>query len=396
MLEGASPLRRKSAVMRALFVSNGHGEAAIADRIAYELKEIARDACVDHLALVGNSTPERMRGVGPRRAMPSGGLIAMGNVRGIAQDVRAGLIPLTWAQAAFLRRARGEYSVTVAVGDAYALAMTLLAHTLTVFVGTAKSVSVASYGPFEERLLRCASACFVRDDATARVLREHGVKVDVANAIVDLFAMPDDPSAQLAVDKFDPALALFPGSRETAYDDAAFLLEVTRALAAANPALGAALSVARELDPQRFARDAAGAGWQVRATPNESVPFVLSRDGRETVRGWRGALGPLLARVSLVLGQAGTANEAAAAAGVPVVAFERDRDRKARWYRRRQSGLLGDALAVLPGRLDEAVASVQSILNDPVRRRTMSETGRARMGSPGGARRIAERIASLA
>ena len=126
------------------------------------------------------------------------------------------------------------------------------------------------------------------------------------------------------------------------------------------------------------------------------MPFVLSRDGRELVRAWRGALGPLLARVSLVLGQAGTANEAAAAAGVPVVAFERDRDRKARWYRRRQRGLLGDALAVLPGRLDEAVAGVRSILDDPVRRRAMGETGRARMGEAGGARRIAQRVASLA
>jgi uncharacterized protein (TIGR03492 family) len=382
--------------MRALFVTNGHGEAAIADRIAGELVLIAPDARIDHLALVGDASSQSMCGVGPRRRMPSGGLIAMGNVRGIAQDVRAGLIPLTWAQAAFLRRARGEYSVVVAVGDAYALAMTLLARARTVFVGSAKSVAVAPYGPFEERLLRRAAACFVRDDATARVLREDGVKVDVANAIVDLFAMPDDAAAQLAIEKFDPAVALFPGSRASAYDDAAFLLEVTRAVAATSPALGAALSVARELDPQRFARDAARAGWEVRATPSESMPFVLSRDGRELVRAWRGALGPLLARVSLVLGQAGTANEAAAAAGVPVVAFERDRDRKARWYRRRQSGLLGDALAVLPGRLDEAVAGVRSILDDPVRRRAMGETGRARMGEAGGARRIAQRVASLA
>ena len=51
------------------------------------------------------------------------------------------------------------------------------------------------------------------------------------------------------------------------------------------------------------------------------------------------------------MGQAGTANEAAAAAGVPVVAFERDRDRKTAWYRMRQHGLLGEALAVLPGDL---------------------------------------------
>ena len=36
-----------------LFVSNGHGEAAIADRIAAELHAIAPEATLDHLALVG-------------------------------------------------------------------------------------------------------------------------------------------------------------------------------------------------------------------------------------------------------------------------------------------------------------------------------------------------------
>jgi uncharacterized protein (TIGR03492 family) len=124
-------------------------------------------------------------------------------------------------------------------------------------------------------------------------------------------------------------------------------------------------------------------------------PFALSYDGRELVRAWCGGIGPLLKRVALVMGQAGTANEAAAAAGVPIVAFERERNGKARWYRRRQQGLLGDALAVFPGRIDDAVAGVASILNDPARRREMGATGRARMGEAGGARRIAERVVSL-
>ena len=119
----------------------------------------------------------------------------------------------------------------VAVGDAYALAMTLLARTPTVFVGTAKSVDVAPYGRFEERVLARASARFVRDDATAAMLRRHGVRAEAANAIVDLVAARDDPNAAAVVDGFETALALFPGSRESAYDDAAFLLAVTRELA---------------------------------------------------------------------------------------------------------------------------------------------------------------------
>ncbi|MFZ1018086.1 MAG: hypothetical protein WAN39_09465, partial [Candidatus Cybelea sp.] len=82
---------------RVLFVSNGHGEAAIADRIAFEMRETEPGSIRDHLALVGESASESMREVGPRRAMPSGGLIAMGNARNMLRDLRAGLLSLVAA-----------------------------------------------------------------------------------------------------------------------------------------------------------------------------------------------------------------------------------------------------------------------------------------------------------
>ena len=88
---------------RVLFVSNGHGEAAIAERIARELRALAPDAMLDHLALVGEPISDSLREVGPRRAMPSGGLIAMGNVANLMRDLRAGLLPLVVAQRTFLR-----------------------------------------------------------------------------------------------------------------------------------------------------------------------------------------------------------------------------------------------------------------------------------------------------
>lgn len=378
-----------------LFVTNGHGEASIAERISLELGSIVSKARLDHLALVGSASSDALNEVGPRRALPSGGLIAMGNVRNLARDLRAGLLALTWRQMRFLRGARGAYRVVVAVGDVYALGMALLARTPTVFVGSAKSVEVAPYGAFEQRMLARAAACFVRDDATAQALERRGLRADVANAIVDLFPTTEDCEVEPVVAGFAPALLLFPGSRASAYGDAQFLLNVIRELATQRPDLGAVLSIARGLDADRFAADARRGGWDVRATTCASVPFVLSRDGREIVRGWRGPLGPLLSRAVLVLGQAGTANEAAAAAAVPVIAFEREGNRRTRWYRERQRGLLGDALAVLPGDLTEAVAGVNELLDDPARRRRMGEIGRARMGEAGAARRIAERIAAL-
>jgi uncharacterized protein (TIGR03492 family) len=109
-------------------------------------------------------------------------------------------------------------------------------------------------------------------------------------------------------------------------------------------------------------------------------------------RAWHGPIGPLLTRVQLVIGQAGTANEAAAAAGVPVVAFARERDRKTAWYRMRQHGLLGDALEVLPGNVEAASAGLLELLADAPRRARMGEHGRERMGGPGGARAIAQAV----
>lgn len=381
---------------RILFVSNGHGEAAIADRIAAEIGRAMPDAQLDHLALVGEPRSAALRAVGPRRAMPSGGLIAMGNLRNIARDVRAGLLPLLAAQERFLRSSRGSYDAVVAVGDAFALAMALRARSRTVFVGTAKSVSVARYGRLEERLLARARARFVRDEPTARALRAHGLDAEGANAIYDLFLSGDDPDADAAVDAFAPALALLPGSRESAYDDGLFLLSVLRELAAVQSKAGGVLSVAGGLDPQRFAEGARQAGWDVHAHAGQQIPFVLCAHGRVVARAWTGALGPLFRRVTLVLGQAGTANEGAAAAGVGVVAFAREQDGRSRWYRRRQQGLLGDALLVLPADLGAAAAGVARILNDTAARKRMGETGRERMAGAGAVVRIASAIEMLA
>jgi uncharacterized protein (TIGR03492 family) len=377
-----------------LFVSNGHGEAAIADRIAQELCVIAPETACDHLALVGRIRSHFMHDVGPQQTMPSGGLIAMGNVVNIARDLFAGLLQLTLSQRRFLVASRGRYAHAVCVGDVYALLMTLALHANVTYVGTAKSVRVAPYGPLERRLLRRAGDVFVRDEATAQDLRARGVDASApGNVIADLVACEDDPHAAGAVAGFVPALALLPGSRESGYGDAAFLLGVLHDCARGRDALGGVLSVAPTLDGARLASELRAGGFDLELHGDERIPFTVRAYGRVIARGWRGAIGPLLRRVQLVLGQAGTANEAAAAAGVPVVAFERSSDRKTAWYRMRQHGLLGGALEVVAGDREEAAAAVGALLDDAPRRVHMGSVGRERMGSAGGARAIAQRIA---
>jgi tetraacyldisaccharide 4'-kinase len=356
---------------RVLFVTNGHGEVAIGDRIATELRALG-PFVTEHFPLVGTggATPD-FPPVGPRRAMPSGGLVAMGNVRAFARDLGAGWLRLFGDQLGYLRTAAGNAAAVVAVGDAYACALARLCGRPLIFVGTAKSVFVAAYGPFERRILRGAARVFVRDLATAVDLRAHGVVADApGNVIVDLLATGERFPWTAPM-----RLALLPGSRERAYADADRLAVLVAAVAERVEGIEAALSIAPGLDPAGFAP-------------------ALARS--PAVHRWTGPIGAILAGATLALGQAGTANEAAAANGVPVVALELEADRRDGWYRKRQVGLLGEALAIVPGELPAAREAIVALLEDPPRLAAMAAAGRTRMGGPGGAATVARAIAAVA
>jgi len=367
---------------RVLFISNGHGEASIAERIACELPGLAR-ATIEHLPLVwGGQKKSALPLVGPRTAMPSGGLVAMGNLRAFAQDVRAGFLTLFVRQMRFIRTYGKGYACVVAVGDAYALALALFSRSPVVFVGTAKSIYVAGYGPFERYLLRRAERVFVRDEPTALALRNLNVQaLAPGNTIVDL--VDDEPPARAGA-----WIAVLPGSRKQAYEDGVRLARVIRAMSAA-----ALFSIAPGLDHNEFERLLAADGWRVTQTASDpNSPFEAHDAHGAHLLAWRGALGALLRASRLVLGQAGTANEAAAACGVPIVALETD---SGGWYRMRQQRLLGEALVIVPAESTAAARALEALLNDGKRLEHMGEVGRERMGKPGGARVVAAAIAQL-
>ncbi|MDP9017000.1 MAG: hypothetical protein M3N19_01600 [Candidatus Eremiobacteraeota bacterium] len=377
---------------RLLFVSNGHGEEAIAGRIAADMSKRCDVQC-DHLALVGDfGHPSLMHQVGPRRSMPSGGLIAMGNLRNMWRDLKNGLVAHTIAQVRFLHSVRGRYDCAIAVGDTFALLMAKRSRARrTVFVGTAKSVYVAPYGKGERRILAGADAIFVRDEHTAAHLRASGVAAEApGNVIVDLFS-----ERTQTVPAFAERIAIFPGSRESAYADAVFLCAVLRDVAGRRPGIGATLSVAPGLDAARFASGCREDGWNVGPGASPEVPFVLSLGGRAIVTAWSGAPGAMLSGALVVLGQAGTANEAAAADGIPVVAFEPPGARQHGWYRMRQRGLLGDAMLMISGNVADSARALERLLDDQAARDAMGAAGRERMGLPGGSAAIAAKIAVM-
>ena len=378
-----------------LFVTNGHGEQAIAARIAKELDAIG-GFTIDHLSLVGDdvATEPLLHAVGPRRRMPSGGLVAMGNVRNLLRDLRAGLLTHTFAQLRFLGGKKGRYDLAVGIGDTFAYVMARRAAARkTVFVGTAKSVYVAPYGRAEIRILRSADRIFVRDRATADDLCQRGANaIAPGNVIVDLF---DEDLQTDGTGIAGRALAIFPGSRESAYSDAVFACAIFRELLGKMPDLEASLSISPGLAVDRFGRALRADGWDVMATSEQSIPFALYTNGKCAITAWTGSPGAMLEAAQIVLGQAGTVNEAAASRGIPVVAFER-MPHSAQWYRQRQQGLLDGALVVLHGTAEEAAAELGALFLDEARRDCMSAIGRERMGPSGGARAIATQISELA
>lgn len=374
-----------------LFVSNGHGEIAIAARIAQVLHLRSNIRC-DHLALVGSSWyAQTLRDVGPRRSMPSGGLIAMGNVKNLARDIAAGLLSLSWQQYRFLRSVAGQYCAAIAVGDILALIAALQAQArTTAFIGTAKSVRVAPYGKFERAVMRKADAIFVRDEPTAQSLRAAKIDARAANVIADF-------SHGGPVNTFSTApvqIAIFPGSRENAYTDARFLAGVVRRLAADRDDICGILSVAPSLQSARLSDALRADGWTIAQHSDPARPFSALDDGRELIVACNAPGETLLPIAHLVLGQAGTLNEAAAAAGIPVIAFVPPNERR-KWYRRRQVQLLGDALLVLPRDINEGATAIRDLLSDSRRRENMARAGRERMGPPGATVAIVARVMEL-
>jgi uncharacterized protein (TIGR03492 family) len=367
---------------RVLFVSNGHGEAAIVERIARELPAVT-SATFEHLPLVGLGGEGKVLPlVGPRATMPSGGLVAMGNIRAFVRDLGAGFLRLFVDQVRFLRGEGSGYACVVAVGDVYALIMSLLSKRPTVFVGTAKSAYVAGYGKVERVFLRRAKHVFVRDEPTAVVLR--ALRVDAqapGNVIVDL--LDNDPPARTG-----EWVGVLPGSRAGAYEDGKHLARVVRACQAK-----ALFSVAPGLDAQRFEEVLVADGWSVAPSSGDvQSPFELRDGNGAQLVAWHGALGALLRASRLVLGQAGTANEAAAACGVPVVVPTTD---EKGWYRMRQQRLLGDAIISVSREPAVAAAELRALLDDRERLERMGNIGRDRMGKPGGAKAIAMAIGEV-
>lgn len=377
---------------RLLLLSNGAGEDAIAARILRRLPQELQDSVVCcPLVGEGRALQDRFELVGPRVLPPSEGLFRE-SWRLVLRDLATGVIAGHWRQLAFLKQQRAEVGLTVAVGDLFPVLLSGLAGLRpTFFVGTAKSVYHHPYSAPERYLLRrCTDQAIVRDQATASKLISQGVQARwLGNAMMDEVAPSGRP---LPLPSDGPLVTLLPGSRAEAPRVLPFQLQTLQALRSRHPDLRAAVAVAPGTDPEELSRVCLEQGWSLHSCPGEGALGLLERDGW-SVPLLQGRLGDLLARSAVVLGQAGTANEQAAGAGVPVVSYDARDARRLRWYRKRQVGLLGDAVKVVSPRPEAIQAEIDGLLQNPAERARRGAVGRERMGEAGGSQRMADAIA---
>jgi uncharacterized protein (TIGR03492 family) len=410
--------------MKLLCLSNGHGEDAIAVRILEALRQHPDAPELAALPLVGEGrayVQAEIPIVGPVKAMPSGGFIYMDGKQ-LWQDVRGGLLGLTWAQLRTVKQWGKSGGKVLAVGDIVPLAMAWWSGANYGFVGTAKSEyyirddggrllkqrrsegwSGSVYLPWERWLLsrsRCR-AVYPRDPLTTAVLKRFNIPAhNLGNPMMDGLAVPrhDRPENE---DQRPLTVLLLTGSRSPeAERNWQILLDAAQALCGNSPQrpllfLGA---IAPGLDPAPFTNAVSDRGWQ--SYPMPAIAPITAPDaqawrlGRHQIILTQQAYAPCLHAADLAIAMAGTATEQFVGLGKPAIALPGAGPQFTPQFAEAQTRLLGVSVTLLKQPQD-VPKICHSLLSNPDTLQIIAENGRTRMGTSGAAARIADHLVAV-
>lgn len=375
-----------------LIISNGHGEDLLGALLARQLAAEAKDLPIAAYPVVGEGGAYRRAGVevvGVQKRMPTGGFILKG-AGNLWKDLKGGLIQLTRAQIRDLRPRREQVSAVIAMGDVYPLILggRYIRRPL-VFVPTAKSEHIRGHYGWEYALMRrYAGIIFPRDERTHRAIAARGLPSEyVGNLMMDALEMSGEDFG-LASDR--PVVTLLPGSRQDAYQNCVDLLQAVEEIGRRIPGVQFLLSLAPELDRNTLAAPVGELGWRFAGQDRPNVATLTN--GALEVHCVQGLFGDVLRCADIVIGLAGTGNEQAAGLGKPVVTFPGRGTQFTPRFAFDQKRLLGEAVSLVERDPHTVAAEVVGILGDRTRYEAMAAEGRARMGEPGAARRMAQSV----
>ncbi|MDX2006981.1 MAG: lipid-A-disaccharide synthase-related protein [Meiothermus sp.] len=376
--------------MKIVIVSNGHGEDMIATVLAKELGRLGYG--VQAVPLVGKGMAYLGTGVevlGPRKEMPSGGF-AIQSAAAVWADVRAGWFSMSAGHYRAVRAAARGAVATLVVGDIYGILVGSVFGRMPLFQMQCL-VSVRAwerdrggnpYGPLERILMRRAVRVYPRELEAQQWLRANGVgnAEYLGNPMLD--ALEGVP-----LELPPPYLLLLPGSRTDAYESLPMMLEAYRLLG--DTGLTPVVAWAGLPVDERVA----GSGWRVAETGQaEGVTHRLEHPDGTLAYLTQGAFRSCVLGARVALSTSGTAAEQAAGYGVPVVGFPTAGPQYTRPFAQNQKRLLGDALALVESRPEAVAGAVRAFLASEELRGKARAAGKAAMGEPGAARRIAEDI----
>lgn len=423
--------------MKLLCLSNGHGEDTIALRILQQLQQ--QTICeLAALPIVGEGRAYTAHGIpllGPTQAMPSGGFVYMDG-RQLLRDMRGGLLRLTRAQIQTVQAWAKSGGVILAVGDIVPLLFAWWSGAPYAFVGTAKSEyylrdergwlprrswfermerwSGSVYLPWERWLMghhRC-KAVFPRDTLTAQVLQRWDIPAfDLGNPmmdglepggvpfIVEAFGSNQLENNQLETYQLEThppegkplTFVLLPGSRAPeAYANWQVILQ---ALAALVPVfqwrkllfLGA---IAPGLDLDKLRHIAESFAWRNASPAGASHTSLTQLYSRLILTH---AFNDCLHQADFAIAMAGTATEQFVGLGKPAITLPGKGPQFTPAFAEAQTRLLGPSITLIQEPAD-VVKATQALLQNPDRLQWIAANGPARMGKPGAAGRIAERL----
>ena len=403
--------------MKLLILSNGHGEDAIAARIAEKLQLIPHSSELAILPLVGEGHAYRgfnIPLIGRVKKMPSGGFVYMDS-RELWRDLQGGLLQLTFAQFQSIRQWSKEGGKILAVGDILPLIFAWISGAEYAFVGTAKSEyylrdendwltstsllqrSLGSdYFPWERWLMSRPNckAVFPRDTLTSQNLQQFSIPTfDLGNPMMDGLEV----ATKSFLDNSKPlTILLLPGSRspEAEHNWQLILQAVNQILQEfTNQAIYFLAAIAPSLALDSFKDLLIEQQWQTISLNLTDIPIHdpqvigFQKDNAKLFLSQH-AYGDCLNISDLAIAMAGTATEQFVGLGKPVFSLPGEGPQFTSKFAKRQTYLLGQSV-ILVNNIGEIGKELKSVLNSPEKRQAIAENGKKRLGKPGAAARIA-------
>lgn len=326
-----------------LIISNGHGEDSIAVTLIKEIKK-SKIACdILPMALVGNGSAYKEVDLQPlliNKPMPSGGFIR--SFSALCKDIFAGLIGQILKQKQCIKKHGKDVDICIAVGDIFCLWMGSSLKTTVYFLPTAKSDTFMPHSAFECWFMKKKTqVVFARDEKTATSLKKSGCNAQyLGNPMMDnLFS----DRTVTTLNKNECLITICPGSREEAYKNCAFCVELIDAITQDHPHIKACIAKSKQLN---FDTLEEVTNSKIR---NEKTHSLLIRKNKNDIIVSDDFLA-CINQANLVIGLAGTANEQALYIGKTVIAFEGFGPQSSLKRFQEQQVLMGRKLIIVPNR----------------------------------------------